>query len=81
MELTAETRYFKNLWLRTGYTYLDTKNKSPETEREELQYRPRHKLTFETQYVFGFGLSAYASVMYVADQFFYSRNAPLQSES
>jgi vitamin B12 transporter len=77
-ELTAETSYFKNLWLRTGYTYLDTKDKSPETEREELQYRPRHKLTFETQYVFGFGLSAYASVMYVADQYFYSRNTPLE---
>ncbi|MBW2605757.1 MAG: TonB-dependent receptor [Deltaproteobacteria bacterium] len=78
VELTAENRYFKNLLLRAGYTYMDTKDKSPDTQKEELQYRPEHKLTFETQYVFGFGLSAYAGVMYVADQYFYSRNAPLQ---
>ena len=45
-----------------------------------MQYRPEHKLTFETQSVFGFGLSAYASVMYVADHYFYSRNTPLEKE-
>ena len=78
VEVTLETRYFKNLLLRTGYTFMDTKDKSPDTEKEELQYRPEHKLTFETQYVFGFGLSAYASVSYVADQYFYSRNTPLE---
>ena len=78
VELTAETRYFKNLLLRAGYSFMDTKDKSPDTEKEELQYRPEHKLTFETQYVFDFGLSAYAGVMYVADQYFYSRQAPLE---
>jgi outer membrane cobalamin receptor len=78
VELTAQTRYFKNLLLRAGYTFMDTKDKSPNTEKEELQYRPEHKLTFETQYVFGFGLSAYAGVLYVTDQYFYSRNTPLQ---
>jgi outer membrane receptor protein involved in Fe transport len=57
---------------------MDTKDKSPNTEKDELQNRPEHKLTFETQYIFGFGLSAYASVLYVADQYFYSRNTPLQ---
>jgi vitamin B12 transporter len=78
VELTAETRYYKNLLLRAGYTFMDTKDKSPNTEKEELQYRAEHKLTFETQYVFGFGLSAYASVMYMADQYFYSRTTPLE---
>jgi len=78
VELTAETRYFKNLLLRAGYTFMDTKDKSPDTEKDELQYRPEHKLTFETQYVFDFGLSAYAGVMYVADQYLYSRNTPLE---
>jgi vitamin B12 transporter len=78
VELTAETRYFKNVLLRAGYTYMDTQDKSPDTEKDELQYRPEHKLTFETQYVFGFGLSAYASIMYVADQYYYSRNTPLE---
>jgi outer membrane cobalamin receptor len=78
VELVAQTRYFKNLLLRAGYTFMDTKDESPDTEKEELQYRPKHKVTFETRYVFGFGLSAYASAMYVAGQYFYSRNTPLQ---
>ena len=78
VELTAQSRYFKNLLLRAGYTFMDTKDKSSNTEKENLQYRPKDKLTFETQYVFGFGLSLYASVMHVADQYFYSRNTPLQ---
>jgi len=80
VELTAENRYFKNLWLRAGYTFMDTEDKSPDTEKEELQYRPEHKLTFETQYVFDFGLSAYAGVIYVADQYFYSRTTPLEKK-
>lgn len=80
VELTAQTQYFKNLLLRAGYTFMDTKDKSPNTEKKELQYRPKNKLTFETQYVFGFGLSLYASVMHVADQYFYSRNTPLQKQ-
>jgi vitamin B12 transporter len=78
VELTAETRYFKNLLLRAGYMFMHTKDKSPGTEKDELQYRPEHKLTFEILYDFGFGLSAYASIMYVADQYFYSKNTPLE---
>lgn len=80
VELTASTRYFKNLLLQAGYTFMDTKDESPDTEKDELQYRPEHKLTLEAQYRFDFGLSAYASVMYLADQYFYSRTTPLEKE-
>ncbi len=79
--MTAENRYVKNLLLRAGYTYLDTKDKSPNTERDELQYRPRHTLTFEGKYTFPFGLSPYANIIYVADQVFYSRTSPLEKRS
>jgi vitamin B12 transporter len=80
IELTAETRFIQNMLLRVGYTYMETEDKSPDTEREELQYRPEHKLTFEAQYRFTFGLSAYGSVQHVANQYYYSRREPLEKD-
>ncbi|MCF8142968.1 MAG: TonB-dependent receptor [Deltaproteobacteria bacterium] len=78
IELTAETQFMKNLMLRAGYTFLDTEDKSPGTEKDELQYRPKHKLTFEGKYTFVCGFSAYMNVIYVADQVYYSRDTPLE---
>jgi len=78
IELTAETQFLKNLMLRAGYTFLDTEDKSPGTEKDELQYRPKHKLTFEGKYTFVCGFSAYMNVIYVADQVYYSRDTPLE---
>jgi vitamin B12 transporter len=80
-ELTGETRFVRNLLLRAGYTYLDTKDRSPDTEKDELQYRPRHKLTFESKYYFPFGLSPYMNIIYVADQVFYTKKTPFQKRS
>lgn len=77
-EVTAETRFIRNLMLRANYTFLDTKDKSPGTEKDELQYRPKNKLTFEGKYTFDFGLSAYMNIIYVADQVYYSRTTPLE---
>jgi outer membrane cobalamin receptor len=77
-ELSAETRFLKNLMARVGYTYLYTKDKSSDTERTELQNRPRHTVTLEGKYSFNFGFSAYMNILYVADQVFYSRTTPLQ---
>ncbi|MFH2044387.1 MAG: TonB-dependent receptor [Pseudomonadota bacterium] len=76
IEFVAETRYINNLMLRAGYTYMDTEDKSDNTGKDELQYRPEHKLTFESQYTFPCGLSAYASAMHYANQYFYSKSAP-----
>jgi outer membrane cobalamin receptor len=67
--------------LRAGYTYLDTEDKSQDTERDELQYRPKHTVTLEGKYTFPFGFSPYANIIYVADQVFYSRETPLQKRS
>jgi len=78
VELVAENRYVKNLLLRAGYSYTHTEDKSPNTDRDELQYRPKHVLTVEGAYSFNFGLSAYMSVMHVADQVFYSRTTPVE---
>ena len=46
-------------------------------ERDELQYRPTHKITLEGQYSFDFGLTAYLSVNRIADQVTYTDNPPL----
>jgi outer membrane cobalamin receptor len=78
VEIFAETLFIRNLLARVGYTYLYTKDRSPDTERTELQYRPRHKVTLEGKYSFNFGFSAYMNIMYIADQCFYSRTTPLE---
>jgi Outer membrane cobalamin receptor protein len=77
IELMAENRFFKNLLVRAGYTFLDTKDRSRGSEKDELQYRPEHKFTVEGNYLFDFGLSANVNVMRVVDQYFYSRKTPL----
>ena len=63
-EVTAETRFIERLMLRLGYTFMDTEDKSPNSGKDELQYRPRHKLTLEGKYTFYFGFSAYANVSF-----------------
>ncbi len=81
VELTAETRWVDELLLRAGYGYLHTEDRSSQWERDELQYRPEHKLTGEVKYGFDFGLSIYTSVMYLADQYYYSNtDQPIQRE-
>lgn len=58
--------------VRVGYTYMESEDKSSDSQKDELQYRPRHKLTVDAYYTWGFGLTAYADFMHVADQVFYS---------
>ncbi|MEJ2588105.1 MAG: TonB-dependent receptor, partial [Deltaproteobacteria bacterium] len=78
VEVTAETRFIEPLMLRLGYTFMDTEDKSPGSQKDELQYRPRHKLTLEGKYTFYFGFSIYANVIYNADQVYYSRSEPFE---
>ena len=77
IELTAETRAVKNLMLRAGYTYMESEDKSPGTEKDELQYRPEHKVTLEGKYDFLYGFSAYLSLLHESNQYTYSKKSPL----
>ena len=79
-ELTAETRFVERLLLRMGYTFLDSEDKSPNSPKDELQYRPRHKLTFEGKYTCSFGFSTYLNVIYYADQYYYARSEPFTKQ-
>ncbi len=63
-----------------GYSLLKTKDKSPGTLKDELQYRPEHKLTLNTTYTFDFGLTAHGDIMYVRDQYYYSDDATEKGE-
>jgi outer membrane cobalamin receptor len=77
-ELTAESRAIDNLFLRAGYTYLDSEDRSSGSERDELQYRPEHKFAFEGMYRFDMGFSIYLNVLRVARQYDYSNTVPLE---
>jgi outer membrane cobalamin receptor len=76
-ELAAENRTMERLLLKASYTFLDSEDRSSGSERDELQNRPEHKVALEARYNFNFGLTAYTSFVYLADQVTYSRTEPL----
>jgi vitamin B12 transporter len=77
VEVSLENRLIKALYLKVGYTYMETKDLSAGTEVDQLQYRPRDKVTFEVQYHFPFDLSVSADMLYVGNQYYYSKKSPL----
>ncbi len=77
IEFTLQKQFLETGSVRAGYTYLDSEDKSSGTEKDELEHRPKHKITLEGRYVWSFGLSAYASYMYLGDQYHYSEDVPL----
>lgn len=72
VEVAAENRYFDRLFLRASYTYMSTEDKSDNTERDELQNRPEHKVTLESTCSLPWGLTAYAGAQYITDNYYYS---------
>jgi outer membrane cobalamin receptor len=83
VEVAVASTPAEGLRLRAGYSFLHTEDRSPGGEREELQHRPRDKFTVEGTYCSPFGLTAHASLMYVANQVFYDSDGtpPLQKMS
>ena len=73
-EVAIENRYFNGLWVRASYDHIDSKDRSPDSNRSKLQYRPEHRVTFETTYALPWwGLSAYGAVWWVADSYYNPR--------
>ncbi|MBW2187549.1 MAG: TonB-dependent receptor, partial [Deltaproteobacteria bacterium] len=70
-EVALDNRQFDNLLLSLSYSYLESEDRSSSSEKHQLQNRPRDRVTFETLYDFAWGMSAQASVIYVANQYFY----------
>ncbi|HCY84894.1 MAG TPA: TonB-dependent receptor [Desulfobacteraceae bacterium] len=55
-----------------SYTWLDAKDKSDGTLKDELQYRPEHKFVLDASYRFGFGMTISADYMYISKQYLYN---------
>lgn len=70
-EVALDNRHFDNLLLSLSYSYLESEDRSATSEKHQLQNRPRDRVTFETLYGFAWGMKVQASVMYVANQYFY----------
>jgi vitamin B12 transporter len=73
VEVAAATQCVKRLLLRASYTYLNAEDKS-RAGRDQLQYSPRDKVAMEGKYDFDFGLTPYVSLLYVGNQYFYTKN-------
>jgi vitamin B12 transporter len=81
VESVLTMRPVEALMLRLAATWLDTKDESDDSQRQELQYRPEWTLIAESRYRFNFGLTAFASLRYVANQYFYADNTdPLEKK-
>jgi len=76
-EMAVEVRAIENLMVRTSYSYLHTKDHS-DSGKDELQNRPETRVVLESKYGFDFGLSSYLSLLYVARQYYYSRDGSLE---
>lgn len=78
VEVAAENRYFDRLFLRASYTYMHTEDKSEDSDRDELQNRPEHKVTLESTCTLPWGLTAYAGAQYITDNYYYSSDGTQQ---
>ena len=73
-EINADTRPLEGLALRASYAFLDSEDKSKDTQKDELQHRPKHKYGVEAAYAFSFGFKVHMDFMRVTDQYFYDRD-------
>ncbi|HEX8960619.1 MAG TPA: TonB-dependent receptor, partial [Geobacteraceae bacterium] len=72
-EVAASTQFVKRLLLRASYTYLDSEDKS-RAGRDQQQYTPGDRATLEGRYDFDCGFTPYVSLLYVGNQYFYTKN-------
>ncbi len=68
------------LRLRLAVGWLETEDRSDDSDRDELQYRPEWTVALDGRYRFDFGLTTSASLKYMADQYFYSDTDPIQKK-
>jgi vitamin B12 transporter len=81
VESDLTMRPVQALMLRLAATWMKTRDESDNSQRQELQYVPEWTLIAESRYRFKFGLTAFASLRYVANQYFYADNTdPLEKK-
>ncbi len=65
---------FENGHIGISYSFLDTEDKSTNTQKDELQYRPKDKFVIDASYTFDIGLTASADVTYTGEQYHYNNS-------
>jgi len=70
-EVALENESIDDLLLRLSYSYLESEDRSSDSEIHQLQNRPRDRVTFETIYSMPWNMKAQASLQYVANQYSY----------
>ncbi len=80
VEVTATNHSVENLDLSLAYTYMDTEDKSAGSLVDEVQYNPQHKLALTGNYNFSYGISAYASIERIENQYYYNSNNTLKGK-
>nr|WP_320116492.1 TonB-dependent receptor [uncultured Desulfuromonas sp.] len=74
-EVALENESIDDLLLRLSYSYLESEDRSSDSEIHQLQNRPRDRVTFETIYDMPWNMKAQASLQYVANQYSYDDDA------
>lgn len=78
IETTLNSSLTDSLDVFAGYTFMHTKDRSSDSDKDELQYRPRHNIQVGADWTFFTRFSLYGSVQYVDGQHYYSRTNPTQ---
>jgi len=82
IEIFLTSQLTMDLNLSMSYSFLDSEDQTSGSEKEELQHRPSNKFTFQTDYVFPFGLKMHFDLLHVSRQFYYDSDgkAPLEKK-
>ena len=78
VEVAAENRYFDKLFLRASYSYLHTEDKSSDSNRDQIQNDPEHKVALEATYQLPWNMSVYGSALWVANAYTYNDDSSIK---
>jgi vitamin B12 transporter len=79
IEFAVDSRPIDGFRVQLACEFLEAKDKSDGTQRDELQYRPKRKYSLATTYRFPFGLTLYGDILRVVDQYFYDETQTFQN--
>lgn len=80
VEITGETSPLENLNLRAAYTFLESRNLSTGVTNRDLQNRPQHQLSVETDYQFPWDMHLYLAWLHIEGNIDLSRTTPVVSQ-
>ncbi|GIU25409.1 TonB-dependent receptor plug domain-containing protein [Shewanella schlegeliana] len=73
VDVQLENNSFDNLSMTVSYSFLDTEDKSAEEAMQTLEYRPKHQVRFQAEYVLPFEMRVNLNVERIMDQVYYAQ--------